>query len=130
MFPWHNRYNVGHPEIDGDHRYLFGLINDFHAALAGGLASERIAVTLETLVAYTRFHFSREENHMLARGYADYRGHKQMHDKLIAELEALRSRFLAGDATVGIELSGFLADWLINHITRTDTKLAAFLQTA
>ena len=127
MFQWYDRYNVGHNEIDADHRYLFKLINEFHDALTAGLGTERIATTLESLVAYTRFHFSREENHMLARGYDGYRGHKQLHDKLIRDLEELRGRFQAGDAMVGIELSTFLTDWLINHIMRTDIKLAAFL---
>lgn len=127
MFQWNDRYNVGHDEIDADHRYLFKLINDFHQALTNGLSPERIATTLESLVAYTRFHFSREEGYMLARGYDAYRGHKQMHDKLIHDLEELRQRFQAGDAMVGIELSTFLTDWLISHIMRTDTKLAAFL---
>ena len=128
MFQWYDRYNVGHAEIDTDHQYLFNLINEFHDALTGGLAAERIATTLESLVSYTRFHFSREENHMLKRGYDGYRGHKQLHDKLISDLEDLRRRFEAGDAMVGIELSTFLTDWLISHIMRTDIKLAAFLK--
>lgn len=128
MFQWYDRYDVGHEEIDSDHRYLFKLINEFHESLTAGHAAERIATTLESLVAYTRFHFAREENHMLARSYDEYRAHKQMHDKLIHDLEALRRRFEEGDALVGIEMSSFLTDWLINHIMRTDTKLAAFLK--
>lgn len=127
MFQWYDRYNVGHNEIDSDHQYLFKLINEFNDALTTGKGDARIATTLESLVSYTRFHFSREENHMLARGYDAYRGHKQLHDKLIADLESLRQRFQAGDAMVGMELSTFLTEWLISHIMRTDTKLAAFL---
>jgi hemerythrin-like metal-binding protein len=128
MFQWYDRYNVGHGEIDADHQYLFRLINEFHSALTSGQAAEMISTTLESLLAYTRFHFSREESYMLGRTYDGYRAHKQLHDKLIADLEALRARFQNGDAMVGIELSTFLTDWLINHIMRNDTKLASFLK--
>lgn len=127
MFQWYDRYNVGHDEIDSDHKYLFNLINAFHRAVAEGLGEAEMQTTLEGLMSYTRFHFAREEGYMLEKGYEEYARHKAMHEDLLAQLEELRRRFEAGDRMVGIELSTFLTDWLVNHIMKTDTRLAAFL---
>lgn len=127
MFVWYDRYNVGHPQIDADHRYLFGLIAAFHAAVVDGSGDERAGDTLDALSAYTRDHFAREELEMLACSYPDYADHKASHAQLIEALDALAQRFRDGDPMVGLELSQFLADWVIQHTMTVDAKLAAFL---
>jgi hemerythrin-like metal-binding protein len=118
---WTDAMSVGVGRLDQDHRVLIDLIN----RLADGGAAERdaaaIAEVLAALVAYTRFHFRREERVMAACGYTDLDHHRDEHRLLADEVDHLQARFVADPAAVPpAELLLFLTDWLNHHILLQD----------
>jgi methyl-accepting chemotaxis protein len=125
---WSESLEVGEASIDTQHKRLVELFNDLQIAMHDADSSDKIAVVLEELLKYTQFHFAHEAELMAKSGYPEERDHKAKHDSLIAKALDYRSQFQAG-ALIGTELTTFLRDWLINHILKTDKKLAAFLKT-
>lgn len=111
---------------DEEHRHLFNLLNDLHAKVG---KNERSAVgaALDGLIAYVAEHFSSEENNMAAAGYEDLAQHKREHEKLVQICLDLQHRFHAGSAEITEQTTGFLRDWLIDHIPRVDFRYAPAL---
>lgn len=124
-FAWSDDLQVGNSFIDNDHQKLIALVNRLHDAMAQGQGKDILGKILDELIRYTREHFKREEDHMQKIRYADFAAHKQEHDKLIKEVVDLQSKFSAGNGMLTVQVSGFLRNWLVNHIMKTDKKLAS-----
>lgn len=128
VITWSEAMSVGVPRLDRDHRVLIGLIN----RLAGGdqeTANDRIiGEVLEALVAYTIFHFAREEQVMEFCGFPETETHREEHRLLAAEVVDLRARFLSDRQSVSLEdLLRFLGDWLNHHILLQDMAYRAIV---
>jgi hemerythrin-like metal-binding protein len=128
MFEWKSEYSLGHGDIDGEHRRLFELASELHAAMLNGKGKESLSQTLHNLVIYTKEHFSHEERLMQLHHYPEYPEHKAAHDALTARVIEFQQEFEAGRAGVTIELLQFLKDWLRTHIGETDHRVAMFLK--
>lgn len=122
FYPWTEDLQVGIAAIDGDHKKLVQLINDLHEAMTQGRGKAVLGKTLDDLIRYTQEHFQREEQLMQRAGYSDYARHKQEHEQLVQEVVALREKFNSGNLMLSVQVSGFLRDWLTNHIMKTDKK--------
>ncbi|QDZ30076.1 bacteriohemerythrin [Noviherbaspirillum sp. UKPF54] len=129
-FAWTDELQVGNSFIDSDHQKLISLLNQLHEAMAQGQGKNILGKILDELIRYTREHFKREEDHMQKIRYADFAAHKQEHDKLIKEVVDLQAKFNAGNGMLSVQVSGFLRNWLINHIMKTDKLLASALKQA
>lgn len=119
---------VGNSFIDGDHQKLVNLVNQLHEAMAQGHGKDVLGNILGALIQYTREHFKREEEHMQRINYANYASHKQEHDKLIREVVELQNKFTAGNGMLSVQVSGFLRNWLTNHIMKVDKDLATAIR--
>jgi hemerythrin len=128
MFEWKQDYSLGHGDIDGQHKRLFQLANDLHAAMTQGKGKDTLSATLTRLVDYTKTHFASEERLMKTHQYPDYPHHKADHDELTDRVVAFQQEFAAGHVQMSVELLQFLKDWLRNHIGETDRKVAEFLK--
>ena len=129
LFPWKPEYSVQHTGIDGQHKQLVTLVNDLYAAMAereGRAAVDRI---LKGLTAYTRTHFSYEEEQMERGGYPAIQEHKEHHRRLLQQVELYAEGWSAGQPVNIVELATFLKDWLLKHIGQTDRPLAEYLST-
>jgi hemerythrin len=119
---WSEAMSVGVARLDRDHQVLIGLINRL-AVYDSGKAAEApvVAEVLSALVAYTRFHFRREERVMEACGYPALETHREEHRLLADEVAALSVRFReAPDRVSHQDLLRFLTDWLNHHILLQD----------
>jgi len=128
LFEWDESYSVGHSEIDAQHKRLFQLAEDMHAAMAAGKGKQMLSQTLANLINYTKSHFSSEERLMQKYGYPEYPQHKAEHDKLTAQVLAFQSDFNAGRAMFSIDLMHFLKNWLAHHIGKIDQKVASYIK--
>jgi hemerythrin-like metal-binding protein len=72
-------------------------------------------------------HFSAEEGLMKQKNYPDFVNHKAVHDKLIAEVKDMKTKYVAGKV-LPMQVSSFMSDWLKNHILGTDKKYVPFLK--
>jgi hemerythrin len=122
--PWEERYATGHPEIDRQHRILFGMI-DMVPANTQMEYADGVQVVLD-LMKYVVQHFGYEERLMQTHGYPDIAAHRALHSELGLSVQRLRDGMAEGsiDQT---ELRGFLDSWLQHHIGGNDVQLAAFL---
>jgi hemerythrin len=129
IFQWKEEYSVDHAEIDTQHKRLFQLAGDLHAAMTEGKGKDALTKTLNNLIEYTKHHFACEERLMQLHNYPDFAEHKALHDDLTARVVEFQKRFEAGRTAMSVELLQFLKDWLGHHIGETDKKVATYLKT-
>ena len=126
--------SIGNEDIDSDHRYLILLINTVELVLRHPEKPEHVLQAFDELDYYARRHFDREERIQIAWGYIHYDEHKVEHQRLLDALAALRMRVETAVSAPGGrtdelaaqsgEISTFLRHWLIDHVMKTDMKLA------
>ena len=124
LMEWSPALAVGFGEIDRQHQRLIEIANELNAAMQGGAGATVVGQVLNELVDYTVKHFAFEENLMKQHGYHERDDHLAKHKKLIEEVSAYKKQIEAGHTNITIELRGFIRDWLVNHILKTDVKLA------
>lgn len=117
---WKESYSVGIKAMDDDHKKLIILLNKFQTAYDYSTDEAFEQKALEELVAYTQFHFAREEEMMAEAGYEDLENHKQQHQKMIAQVNVFVEKYRQDGHDSLNEVSQFLSQWLINHINGTD----------
>lgn len=131
---WRPQLRVGHEDIDTDHRYLILLINTVELVFRFPEHPEHIEMALNELHMYAEKHFEREEKIQIAWGYTHLDQHKMEHRKLMEGLDALiaKVRTALSDSSSGMdtikaegaEITSFLRAWLLDHVIKTDMKLA------
>ena len=127
FFPWHARYAVGIPEVDDQHRFLVGLVDEFYAAMQAGKGRPLVRELLVRLADYTQYHFATEERLMEEHEYPGRKGHLREHDELRRKVAALLEEAASSDVAISAKVGIFLRDWLRRHIAETDRALGQFL---
>ena len=130
MFSWSEEYSVSFAEIDQQHRRLFELAGELHAAMLAGSGKQVLARTLDSLIGYTKTHFFHEERLMQARQYPGYSAHKAEHEALTRNVLQFQKDFLSGKQAMSVQLLQFLKRWLQAHIAQTDRKFGLYLNQA
>ena len=118
LLTWNDRYSVGDPAVDHEHRELIDLINQVHAELqaAGpGAAEARFGDLYRGISA----HFALEEKQMRAARYPEYAAHKADHESLLDEIRDMMEEGAASDE----ELSRRLDAWFSRHFATFDARL-------
>ena len=128
LFQWSEAYSVGHPDIDSQHKRLFQLAEQLHAAMTAGKGKQCLSTTLGNLIAYTKRHFADEEILMESNRYPFYPQHRAEHVTLTEKVVQFQRSFEAGRAAVSVELMQFLSGWLTHHIGSSDKKVGAYLK--
>ena len=130
---WSEAFVVGIDAVDRQHKGLFQAMNHFFHSVTGEQPhSPQASSALEALVTLARQHLLDEEALMQRAGYSDLARHKQVHDRLRAELDQLLRRYEQeqGAEAIAEELSMFLKNWLIDHIFRVDKQYVSELHQA
>jgi hemerythrin len=130
VISWSNAMSVGVEALDRDHRVLVDLIRRIAVAREeDGDVRPLIAEVLAELVAYTVYHFNREEHVMAACGYPELEAHREEHNALTREVEDMQRRFGEADPDLGRnELLTFLTGWLNHHIMLQDKAYRAYAE--
>jgi hemerythrin-like metal-binding protein len=123
---WNDNLSVKIQSIDEQHQKLIGLINDFYENLKTHSNDNIISMLINGMKNYTQLHFNTEESYMKKHNYPDYEAHKKEHDLFIAKVNSLEEKFNSGKIILSYEITGFLKDWLKNHIQVTDKKYSEF----
>lgn len=121
---WRPAFEVGHEVIDRQHRRLFAIGNELINAIILRKPKDDIELTLDDLVNDIAEHFRTEEEILLALGRVVPELHLLSHQRLLAEIRALREKFRRGELQVG-ELVGFVTyDVIAQHIIKEDLDLS------
>jgi hemerythrin len=115
---------IGHPEVDAQHARILEEVERLRATGPSGI-TELIAFLRQHL----RSHFAYEELLMEEAGYPDVDAHTAEHRQYVETVAQLQERL--GADTGAESFAAILAaveGWVVNHIMRSDHKLAAFLR--
>lgn len=119
---------TGNKLIDDQHRQLLNLADKMQ--LQHGIVPdpEEFLSALRFLKKYIYTHLADEEGVMEACAYAGTVGHREVHQRIRQDLEALIDRFITEGATrvLRLELYMFVFDRFVHHIRQVDKPMAAF----
>jgi hemerythrin len=119
---WKDEYSVGIESLDNDHKKLINLLNQFTTAYDYAMSEDFEREALNDLIAYTKYHFDREESLLEENNFIDVDAHKKQHRAMIAQVENFVTLYDEKGHDALAEVSGFLQQWLINHINGTDKE--------
>jgi len=125
---WTPALSVGNDAIDAQHKELFRRADDLLAAILDG-KPERVGTVLGYLHVYAVEHFGLEEAWMREQRFKGYTRHKAEHDRFVADLVALAEEHETsrGNGFMAARVNGWLAEWLVQHVSGTDAEMAVFL---
>ncbi len=128
LFDWKPEYSIGCPPIDLQHKQIFRMAAELHAAMVNHEPPEVTEPLLDKVVGYTRFHFAAEEKLMQESGYRGYEQHHASHERLLEQVVAFQEKAKASKAPVTMEAIRFLRDWLEPHIRGADMHVGLHLR--
>lgn len=117
----------GFRSLDNDHRLQVDLLVALRDAITGHRRRSEIDDILEKIVDYSRVHFASEQLLMHLDAYPERERHAGDHERMLADLEALRSSWRTGEASLPVERIDALADRLVEHIDTADRLLGQHL---
>ena len=129
-YEWSDDYSVGSEGIDRHHIDLLDQIGQLAQATATGRDTAPIA---EMLAEHLRLHFRAEENLMRRYDYPFFEQHQRQHLAFITLFEKQCEKIAGHERStlrMLLDIQVYMADWYINHITKSDAHLGHFLQRA
>jgi hemerythrin-like metal-binding protein len=127
-FKWKSDFSVGIKELDDQHKNFFEIINRLGEAAGGNKGMEVVGPVLRELDAYSRHHFTEEENWLKIVGFPGLPYQKQQHAFFIAQVTDLQDKYSKGEANIPKSTLEFLRDWLLSHILESDKKYGTFMR--
>lgn len=118
---------IGYEEMDGEHRVQVGLLRALREAVLQDRPAADAEEILDTLLDYSKVHFSSEQLLMRLHAYPAYQAHLAEHDDAVEKVEHLREAVRAGETELTIEALDTLTHWLVDHIRRTDRALGSYV---
>jgi len=125
---WSDDLSVGIDMVDEDHKKLLSLINQLQTAAHYQTDNTLIESTLNDLVDYTKYHFSREEQLMEQNNYPDLAGHKEQHEAMVNQVTEFINEYRTDNTRTIDNVISYLKTWLINHIKGTDREYIPYIK--
>ncbi len=131
MFKWKEEFSVNIEEIDRQHKELFRIGYSLYniISIKDGLDRyDEIMEILKSLQDYAHYHFDWEENLMKEYNYPKYNEHKKEHNVFFKTVSSIKEEKIDEEQRkVGMDLIVFIANWIENHILKTDKQYKEFL---
>jgi len=129
FIPWEERFAIGIPLIDDQHKELLNLANSLHETCRQGIefVPDGFRKATSAAVEYVKVHFSTEEKIMERVGYPKIGEHKAEHHQFVQQVLAEIKNFEEGKAFVPHRFVAFLKDWTLSHIALMDKKMADYV---
>ncbi len=120
---WTPEMSVGVPSLDKDHQRLIEILNHLSLSIRENKSKETLGEIIDNLVAYTLYHFKREEDLFLQTAYPDSAAHVKEHHELKRRIDELKAEHRFGASTeLAAKVMAFVTSWLMNHVIGTDKK--------
>ncbi|MDR0399905.1 MAG: bacteriohemerythrin [Treponema sp.] len=129
LVEWDDKYSVGIPLINDQHKELIRLTNElYQGCLAGDdQARDFFFNAIHGAMDYVKYHFSAEEKMMENIKYPRLEEHKKEHEDFVRKmLEDVKS-FQGGKKFVPNNFVRFLKDWILSHIAISDIQYARYI---
>ena len=113
--------------MEREHAGQLSLLNDLKTAIRSEAGDNVVYALLNELVEHTNLHFLSEQLAMRLHAYESYESHFLEHERLLAQVQNLRSGLATGTAVDKQSLVEALRSWLLVHIQTADKTLAEYL---
>jgi hemerythrin len=129
---WKDKYELGVPMIDAQHKELFRRVETFLKVLRSkdywNEKIPKINETLEFMKRYVVEHFRDEEEYQRSINYPGYEVHKQIHNGMVNYVQKVSEQFEQSSNNEDLmqQFGGRLMAWLINHVAAEDQRIADF----
>lgn len=131
LIEWQERFSIGIPAVDHEHRELIALLNELYDRLLQEQGDCPVVDFLGEVFAQISAHFALEEREMRDMGYDGYQAHKAEHEDLLEEIREIMDDYEEGMAEESVEdLGSQLENWFGNHFKTQDSRLHKFLEKA
>ncbi len=128
---WKEKYALGDPLIDTQHRELFQRVDAFMGTVRSTLPwadkVQKVNETLDFMNAYVVEHFRDEEAYQQSIAYPGYEAHRRKHADMIAYVQQVSAEYTESGCSERLmqQFAGKLLSWLINHVAAEDQRIAA-----
>lgn len=125
---WLDTFELGVPEIDGDHRTLVRLMGSIEGALETHQDKKDCLPLIERLFAFCEDHFRREETLLRSWGYGEVAPHMRYHRDLMDRADRIKRTCVDSTTTDSFATCcDELMRFLIDDVVRGDLSLKSFL---
>jgi hemerythrin len=126
---WDDRYSVGIPLIDDQHKELIRLTNELYESCLVGEEAARanFMAAIKGTVDYVKYHFGVEEKILQNVKYPEIVEHKRAHEDFVQHILDEVQSFQDGKKFVPNLFVRYLKDWILSHIAVADRKYAAYI---
>ena len=128
IITWKEIYETGIVALDREHQELVTQVNKLYEAIRAKKGDEVLEDILAMLQNYVEKHFQHEEKLMEEYRFPGLEEHRQIHQALREDVEALKDKYGAEPAGLAQELFKFLRAWVLEHIVEIDKQYGAFLE--
>lgn len=124
---WNDSLKTGINIIDEQHQELVVMLNRLGRFKCG---VEYFNEALAELEDYVNIHFKTEKHYMKSLNYPHYKEHKAAHDGFVNVFLGFKSKIKMTDDCneLGEEIIEVTGNWLMNHYTKEDVELAAYIK--
>jgi hemerythrin len=129
LVKWDDKYSVGIPLIDEQHKELIRLTNDLYQGCLEGddAARDYFFSAVRGAMDYVKHHFSAEEKIMENVQYPNLAEHKKQHEDFVLKMVEDVKSFQGGKKFVPNNFVRFLKDWILSHIAIADARYASYI---
>ncbi len=125
LIAWKPEYEQGIFIIDEQHRGITSVINSLYYAMRTDQGTDMLLPVIEMVTAYTRIHFTMEEDCHRKCGFPDTEQHQHFHSELIAKMSRIGRKSVEGKDPY--QFMSFLKEWWNNHICNEDKAFREYL---
>ncbi|NTW99448.1 MAG: hemerythrin family protein [Geobacteraceae bacterium] len=127
---WRESLAIGVETIDNQHKELLLRFDRLLNACQSGQGAGELKKLQVFLGEYVITHFNDEEELQRLHNYPDFEAHHEEHRYFIDRINKLKEETQQEGISTHhvIETNNMLLKWLLNHISKVDTKLGAFLK--
>ena len=118
---WRPDFELGIPEIDGQHRKIVELINTLNDAFMKDQTKTVVGRILDEMADYADYHFKTEEKLFKDKNFPFAKEHIAQHQGFIKKVQDYKRQFEAG-TSVTFRVLVFLRKWLTDHILDSDRE--------
>jgi len=127
---WRESLAIGVEAIDNQHKELLLRFDRLLNACQTGQGSEELKRLQKFLREYVQTHFSDEEELQRLHHYPGYEAHHAEHVYFIDQINKLEAETIKDGISTHhvVETNNMLLKWLLNHISKVDKELGAFIK--
>jgi len=129
IIEWDERLSVDIPEIDELQKKMFALLNVLIDLKNKSKDAKECSNMVAEINEYSRYFFSKEEEHLKKSGYPEINSHAKEHRKFIKMTISLRRQVTEDKENLTYESIKQMRDWLVDHIITSDLLYVPFLRT-